>query len=307
MIDQLTVDERELIESLPAPPKSALIQASNVLIIEWLPADDRHTGRELHDWIEQRRKGWSAYFPCQSKRELIAAIRNAAEYTQESGLKPVLHIEAHGNEDGLAGPNENGGAEYLLWEELTGSLQRLNLATQCNLMIVVAACIGFAGILALSRGPRAPAIALVGPNDVVNAGDLLQGAKEFYRRLLDPSPGLTKVVESASRELGTVAFEYEPFAIMAYDAQVERLIRSLRPIEQDKRRDRLRKRMHEETNFSIPEIEARLAQMPLMLPWEDLQRMWDEMFMIDLYAENKEKFGLDWKAIARQVATSREA
>jgi hypothetical protein len=51
------------------------------------------------------------------------------------------------------------------------------------LVVVVAACVGFAAIQALSQGPRAPAVALVGPDADVAPSNLLWGAKEFYRRI----------------------------------------------------------------------------------------------------------------------------
>lgn len=93
MRDDLTTAEREFIATLPGPPEVAEIRASNVWIVEWLSADEPHTGRTLHDWMKERREGWSAYFSCQSKEEVIAAIAKAAERAQRSEMRPVLHLE----------------------------------------------------------------------------------------------------------------------------------------------------------------------------------------------------------------------
>ncbi|MGH7965965.1 MAG: hypothetical protein ACRERD_29800 [Candidatus Binatia bacterium] len=57
MNDELTSAERELIEKLPGPPELAEIRASNVWIVEWLPAGETQTGRMLHDWMKDRREG----------------------------------------------------------------------------------------------------------------------------------------------------------------------------------------------------------------------------------------------------------
>jgi hypothetical protein len=156
---------------------------------------------------------------------------------------PVLHLEAHGDENGLGGPDGNGGMQLLSWDELTEPLQRLNLETCCNLIVVVAACIGFAGIKALVRGPRAPAIALVGPDASIMDSNLLYGTKEIYRRWMDNDPRLDEIVISASRESGTVSFEWEPFVVLAYDALADRLIFSMRQDQQQEQLNRIRQRM----------------------------------------------------------------
>lgn len=300
MIDDLTEEEQSLMSRLPAPPPTTTIRASNIWIVEWLPESDAHTGRSLHEWMLKQRRGWSQYFLCGSKTELLAAIEKAHDFVGDPQFSPVLHIEAHGSEIGLEGPNGAGGSEWLIWSELTPFLQKLNLATRCNLVVVVAACIGFAAIQALISGPRAPAIALVGPDANVNDSDLLRGTKEFYRRWQDPNPGLTEIAESASLEMG-VKFEIEPFALLAYEVQVAHLIRSRRPSEQTAQKDRIRKRLLAETHLSAVEVEARFRTMPTMLTWRDWQQIWDEMFMIDLFPENRERFGVDWKSISIQL------
>lgn len=301
MRDELTDAERALVATLPGPPKMAQIRTSNVWIVEWLPADEPNTGRTLHEWMNERRQGWSAYFSCQTKKEVIAAIAYGTEHAQRNDMRPVLHIEAHGDDAGLEGPDGCGGTELLTWDELTEPLQRLNLATRCNLVVVVAACTGFAGVQALQRGPRAPAVALVGPDAPVMPSNLLWGAKEFYRCWLDENPRLAEIAESASREAGTVTFEWEPFAILAYDAFVESLIKSMRPVERRKRMERLRRRMLSESGLPNSAIDKRLATMPPLPPWEGLQQAWNEMFMIDLYPTNQERFGLDLRTIVNSI------
>jgi hypothetical protein len=296
---ELTSAERELIQKLPGPPTIASIRSTNVWIIEWLPPDDQRTGLQLHEWMKDRRPGWSTYSMCKTKQEIISTIERVTSRVQQSGLIPVLHLEAHGGNHGLEGPNGTGGRELLTWDELTEPLQNLNLATRCNLVVFVAACAGFAGIKAFQRGPRAPAVALVGPDAQVMPRNLLDGTKEFYRRWMDESPRLLEIATSASQQSGTVNFEWEPFAVLAYEAIVERLIVSMRADERRKQINRIRQRMLEE-NRSAAEIEDKLALLPSSLPtmW---QRLWDDMFMIDLYPENRERFGLDMSAIVELV------
>lgn len=297
-INDLSDVERELFRKLPKPPTTATIRTTNIWIVEWLPSGEQPTGLLLHEWMKERRQGWSAFSMCKSKLDVIRAIEQATNQAQQTGMIPVLHIEAHGGQDGLEGPDGTGGTELLDWDELTQPLQHLNAATHCNLIVVVAACVGFAGVKALVRGPRAPAIALVGPGATVTSRDLFSGARELYRRWQDDAPILDEIAASATQQVGTVTFEVEPFAILAYEASVEQLIVSMRPHEQRMRRDRIRQKMLAENKWSAAEIEHRLAHLRRSAPPKELQRIWDEMFMIDLYPENQERFGVDMIGIA---------
>lgn len=296
----LTATEHALIDSLPKLPAFAEVRSTNVWIIEWLSTGERRTGSELHDWMEQQRPKWSIYNRCTSKGEVISSIEQAAHTTKQTGMVPVLHIEAHGGPDGIA-PSKNIQEELLNWGELTIPLQQLNVATKCNLIVVVAACLGFAAIQALTQGPRAPAVALVGPDATVVESDLLLGAKEFYRRFKDEKPKLTYIAESASREMRATDFEIEPFATFAYESFIEQLVMERRPTERQARLERLRQRMHQETCFSAEEIEKRLAELPEMPASEQLQQIWDYMFMLDIEPKNEERFGLNWNELVSQI------
>jgi hypothetical protein len=214
-------------------------------------------------------------------------------------MVPVLHLESHGGEDGLA-PSRPPHIECLPWGDLTEPLQELNMATRCNLIVVVAACVGFAGVQALQRGPRAPAVALVGPDDEVTPSKLLAGAKELYRRWMD-TRNLTEMVESASREMDGVRFEPEPFATLCFEALVAGLVKRVRRPERQKSTEGLRQRLLAETDLTSERIESRLLQLPYLPAWGEVQRMWDEMFMIDIWPENKDRFGIDLKDIIQRI------
>jgi len=215
---------------------------------------------------------------------------------------PVLHLESHGCKLGLKGPDSTGhSSELLTWNELTIPLQKLNLATRCNLVVFVAACIGFAGILALYQGPRAPAVALVGPDGPLPPSSLLWGSKEFYRRWQDTYPRLSAVAENASRETQPITFKWEPFAILAYDALIEWLIVPTRPAEHLRHKERVRQRILAENRFPSSETESRLAEVPPLPLWVELQQVWDQLFMIDLYPENRERFAVDMRLIVESV------
>jgi len=299
-----TDDEQELFDSLPGPPVRAIIKSTSVWIIEWLPPADQRTGLDLHEWIQKKRPKWSHYSECSRKKEVLSSIERATILANKNNMIPVLHIEAHGDQDGLGCHDGNGQIELLSWDELTGPLQELNLATGCNLVFVVAACIGFAGIQALVRGPRAPAVAVVGPDAKIEVGRLFEGTKELYRRWMDKAPNLTDIVNSASRETGSAAFDWEPFPILAYDALAEHLIVSMRKDQQHMQKCRIRRLMLNNTSGSAKEIENKLSLLSPSFQKLLIQKMWDKMFMIDLYPENEQRFGVNWSDVTDMIIKS---
>ena len=262
-----------ILGSLAGPPKPlalSVIRPEKIVILEWLFETDRRTGHELNVWLQNHFPGWSTYFPCRTKRDVHNAIRSAIRLCRAQDIVPVLHIEAHGSPLGLHGPDRHGTEDTASWEELTEPLQILNLASACNLIVFIAACIGFAGIQAFHRGPRSPALALIGPDDDVEPNPLLNGSKEFYRRMRDIGWSISAAAESASREMAPIGLEVEPFATMALDSMVRSLL-------------------IREPN-----------QLP---PAPPAQAVWDQMFMIDIKPSNRERFGIDMAQIIERTRT----
>jgi hypothetical protein len=301
----LTHSEQDLFKRLPRPPQNGSIQRPTIIwILEWLSPDDQRTGDLLQKWIQERCHFGSKYFACKSKKEVISTIERATLFADSETI-PLLHIEAHGDIDGLTGPAKSGNLESLNWEELISPLQKLNLHTRCNLVVFIAACSGFAAITGVfKKGPRAPAVALVGPIATIHEGNLLHGTKEFYRRLNDRQPNLNEMVECASLEAGQTAFELEPFVVLAFEALAERIIVSKRPQQIRLTLERMRQRMSEETPFSETEIELRLANMfppPLDKRMKEQQSAWDTLFMVDLFPDNQERFSVDWSTVIDMI------
>ena len=299
MDNDLTPDEEALLEHYRAmlPPQGTL-RAGKIWIVQWLARGDRETGAELADWANQRRSGWAKLYRCQPKQEVFDAIGGAAAHARTEGGSPILHIEAHGNERGIT-PERNG-SSYILWEELTGPLQRLNEASGCNLLIVMAACIGNAAVQALNRGPRAPAIVVIGPTDEISPTSLFNASKELYRVVSAGDASIDTIVADMSAESGTVPFVEHRFPAIAYDVLVSDLIKSARPEEIEKRKARAMRFFTEDCDLSTAQAEEAMRQHPESFKGiPESQQIWDKMFCIDICPENKERFALDMAEIYR--------
>ena len=119
------------------------ILPTHIWIIEWLPSSDERTGQKLHQWMEEKRKKQgdpfrSVYRRCSTKEKVLAEIDHAAAHAEHHGTLPLIHLEAHGSEDGLSDKKN-----ALIWNELVKPLQKLNCLTRYNLTVMFAACKGF--------------------------------------------------------------------------------------------------------------------------------------------------------------------
>ena len=311
-IMELNDFETRLLLDLPKPPPDNYVRKPKVVwIVEWLPSNDQPTGQQLHEWISEHGRLDSRYFTCKTKKEVITTIERATLFLKDKASfpMPMLHIEAHGNEDYLEGPDGHGGSEKLYWRELNSPLQDLNALTRCNLIVFIAACIGFAGINVFFQGPLAPAVALVGPVVPICPSDLLNATKEFYRGWREEDPCLNEIAESATREAGRVLIELEPFVNFAYEAFVEQVIVSRRSDRKRAQRERLRRLMGMKTPLSKQEIEKRLNVDCILPPRKYrlfCQSVWNTMFMIDLFPENEKRFGINWFEILDIVESQLE-
>lgn len=274
--------EEELLASLPKPAIAGIITTSNVWIVEWLYDSDRKTGAELHSYLSEKRPGWSKHYPCHSKNEFLEAIRSAVIFARENSANPILHLEAHGGLDGLEGPDTILGNAFVSWEELTPLLQQLNIETRANLVLVTAACTGFAAVLAAACGPQAPCIAIVGPSSTVNPSELLKSMKEFYRGWMGGKPKLEDIAANASRELTSSALiDTESFVDTAYQSMIELVVERTRP--------------------DGPWLEK---QFLLWLP-KRMQKYWNQLFMIDIYPENKSRLWFDVRSCIAKILDAR--
>lgn len=298
----LTPEEKVIFARFRNFPKLGSLRITDTWIVEWLSTevDERRTGEKLFRWAESQWPDWAKIERCNSKNDVLDAIKHATSYAAQCGRLPMLHIEAHGNDQGISPRANANSEEFLYWGEITEPLQALNLATRCNLLVMIAACFGISGITALNRGPRAPAVVIVGPKDKISEKSLLDATKEFYRRIRDANAYLPEILQSVSAESGDVPFVDYSFVDIAYDSIVSDLIASLRPEVSRREKEQLRDRLMDECGLTFDETQSGLAANP-DLAVEAYQKIWDQLFCLDLFPENYEQFGLDMAEISRVV------
>ncbi len=156
----------------------------SIEIIESLRTNDRPTALNLFNEVEPM--GIASVPEVIVKRARVATKqafldelhRIATEAaSHQNGV--ILHIEAHGDEDGI----QTTSRECLDWREFKSELIAINYASRFNLFVILAACKGAHVLQTILPGDRAPVRAVIGPWEDVFAPDLESATIAFYRTL----------------------------------------------------------------------------------------------------------------------------
>lgn len=95
-------------------------------------------------------------------------------------LMPILHISAHGFEDGIQLSN----GEVLLWSELKEALLPVNAAFQGFLVVCMSSCKGYSGVrMAMELDGDLPFFALVGCADSPTWSETAVAFSTFYHQV----------------------------------------------------------------------------------------------------------------------------
>lgn len=120
----------------------------------------------------------------------VYAVRNRAELSEllmqltamaEQGLRPVLHVDAHGTvaEGLLLSPS----GERVTWSEIIDDLRALNVATANNLTCIFALCFGLHLYRQVSLKRPVPAYLFCAPPEEISVGFLEAQTLAFYREM----------------------------------------------------------------------------------------------------------------------------
>lgn len=99
-----------------------------------------------------------------------------------TGRKPILHLDMHGNKDGLSIAQSN---ELAPWEQVVPRFQAINVAIEGTLCVVAGVCYAFHAIKQISIIGACPVHMLIAPEDIVTNGFLEDGLVPFYKSIFE--------------------------------------------------------------------------------------------------------------------------
>lgn len=178
---------------------------NTVIILDSIPDGELNTARRLRDDL------WDVAYECLpipgveyyrvgSVADLKSTIKEICIRTGTAGVWPLLHIEAHGWEDGITLAT----GKPVMWSEIKDLLIPLNKATGLNLMVVLASCYGGSFIKSFRLSDRAPVWGLIGPTRALSVAQIQKDFGTFYKTLFrtqSPRQALETLNSNAPTEL----------------------------------------------------------------------------------------------------------
>lgn len=263
---------------------------TEIAIIESLQNHEIHTGKILCEYLvglEEARNLSILYKKCDSKREFTQILRVLLDRVENEGSFPLLHIECHGCVDGIVLSN----SELITWQELKPVLTDINVATKCNLMVIMATCHGALLGQILKPTERAPCWGILGPTEEVGVSDLMGTYRSFYFTLLsnfDGDEALKSLFASNVRESGYFFMTALGLFKKAYSGYIANECT-------DSAYWSRSKRLQNELNKKGVKKSRQDIVLELKSTEEDsFEKYKYKFFMCDLYPENTKRFQLSY-------------
>jgi hypothetical protein len=111
-----------------------------------------------------------------NREQFFRALTELYNRTLQQSPQPVLHLTAHGNNDGIALTS----GEHISWAELGDLLIPINMSCGSRLFVAMSTCDGFNGYRMAMRLLLKPYCTLLGPSQSVSWSDAAIGFATFY-------------------------------------------------------------------------------------------------------------------------------
>jgi hypothetical protein len=163
---------------------------NSIIVIESLLATDEPTGSDLYkNSLSATPNG--LFFEPDSAAKFLSVLAEIETLCVRDGARPILHLEMHGLPEGLVAANK----EVILWRELAPVLQRINAATEVNLLVTIASCHGAEFVRTIDPDGRAPFWGMFGPIHMELPSEIRRGYTAFYESL-QTDPDLWHAIEA---------------------------------------------------------------------------------------------------------------
>lgn len=175
-----------------------------VVVLDSIPDGELNTAKRLVEDLEVAAAAYPptpaiAHVRIEGRDDLFRVLDDCRGRAEKDDLRPLIHFECHGDEDGF----QLADSSFVDWAELKRPLTDLNIATGLNLMIVVAACSGGAIAKVVGITDRAPLWGLIGPTKPLSAQALQKAYIPFYQALFitkSPSEAVSALEASSEQQ-----------------------------------------------------------------------------------------------------------
>jgi hypothetical protein len=266
-----------------------------IYIIESLSSGERRTGRELYEDLVIMAIAATPprpvyYKPLTTKREFLELLGSIAQDAEHGHHSPILQIETHGCPDGIG----LGTGEFLAWADLQQQLTDINVISNINLLVILAACNGAHLLEVIQPTDRAPVRAIIGPSRKLFPAEIKQATLAFYRTLFKTTDGIAAfhAMNEASGQKIFSLHTADTIFLFLY----RRYLRTM--CTETMLQERERKKFAEAVSrgYLGELVEFRKAFRSVVCDYPaHFERLKHTFFLCDLYPENRNRFGLTYE------------
>lgn len=123
------------------------------------------------------------------------ALEDVLQCVRNEGMRPVLHFEGHGWDDGIAAAS----GESVNWATLKEWLTPINVELRLGLLMILASCEGAALTKSLRLGDRAPVWGIIGATQPLTVARILHDFGDLYSAMFR-GESMTKMLEALRRD-----------------------------------------------------------------------------------------------------------
>jgi hypothetical protein len=281
---------------------------NKIIIIQSLK--DFHTGNKLQDdlnvlTIFTEGVVSSELVDVGNKKEFLESLTEIKKDIQDDKYRPIIHIEAHGDEDNIILAS----GELIPWQEMKIPLAEINEATRFNLIVCISACYGVCLAKAFTINDRAPWLALLGPKEEMYPENLLKDYTGFYENILKTdNSSMAKALERLNDDL-TKKYNAKYLFINAKMLFEWSWIKYLRDdcsnVNLNKRANEILKKLRKEPPKYLPSRNDIKKDILKDRP-KSFSKSKEIFFMMDLFKENQDRFLVDYEKILQKANESQQ-
>ncbi len=159
------------------------VDFDGIAIIESLDPAERQTGTALYQHLQTHQNAGKiilSHHPVMSRAGFFNVLDGIQRTITAGGRAPLLHLELHGNRQGLFINN----GETVSWEDFAECCRDINIALKNHLVVTLAVCKGAYAESGANPQWRTPYFGIIGSFDTEYAPSLATGFQAFYDELL---------------------------------------------------------------------------------------------------------------------------
>lgn len=269
----------------------SLFNFNKIYIIESLNPREQ-SGKDLYDdllrWKIKNLK--SELIQVEDKSEFYEAIFHIIEEHKNFGYYPMLHVEVHGNKNGI----ELKSKEFINWEDFYQLLMEINMHLGNHLFLTLAVCNGAYLMRQIQLDKPSPFFGFIGSFEESSIEDLMIRYNEFYKELLESLD-----VYSATKRL--IECNQPDISVYAYIGSEEIfniVCENLKTIYTD---ENFEQKINDRIRYSNKKFETEKQEMDyreifrnlLIIFFENYREIYKaKFFMTDEFPENKKRFNV---------------